>query len=175
METWGRELVVPISVGRVGRDCFKNLCGSNKSAADYLLIASQFDILFIDDIPTLNLDSRNEARRFITLIDTLYEQKVKLVASMRTSITKVFSGEHHGSVAPDVDERLLMDDLKLDTKALKTSIFTGIDEVFAFQRAVSRLSEMQGIAWIGQDMGDKIEKALAELQSQPSVTIESCG
>ena len=76
METWGRTLYIPKCVGRIGRDSFKNLCGANKSAADYLLIASEFNVLFIDDIPALNLDSRNEARRFITLIDTLYEQKV---------------------------------------------------------------------------------------------------
>ena len=78
---------------------------------------------------------------------------------MSTPLTQIFNGEDGNPSSPDTDDRLLMDDLNLNTKALKSSIFTGNDEIFAFQRAVSRLIEMQGIAWIGTDLASKIEMA----------------
>jgi cell division protein ZapE len=77
----GRDLPVPRAVGGVARLSFDDLCVAARGAADYLALAQHFHTLFIDNIPRLRTDKRNEAVRFVTLIDALYEHKVKLVAS----------------------------------------------------------------------------------------------
>ena len=77
----GRDLPVPRAVGGVARLSFDDLCVAARGAADYLALAQHFHTLFIDNIPRLRSDKRNEAVRFVTLIDALYEHKVKLVAS----------------------------------------------------------------------------------------------
>ena len=58
---------------------FSELCMRNLGPADYLTIASHFEIIIIDNVPVLTMKMKNEARRFITLLDALYECKVKLV------------------------------------------------------------------------------------------------
>ena len=76
-----RDLPVPRAVGGIARLSFDDLCVAARGAADYLALAQHFHTLFIDNIPRLRTDKRNEAVRFVTLIDALYEHKVKLVAS----------------------------------------------------------------------------------------------
>ena len=76
----GRHLPVPRAVGGVARLSFDDLCVTARGAADYLALAQHFHTLFIDNIPRLRTDKRNEAVRFVTLIDALYEHKVKLLA-----------------------------------------------------------------------------------------------
>ncbi|GIR46211.1 MAG: hypothetical protein CM15mP55_1870 [Hyphomicrobiales bacterium] len=75
------DLPVPRAVGGIARLSFDELCVAARGAADYLALAQHFHTLFIDNIPRLRTDKRNEAVRFVTLIDALYEHKVKLVAS----------------------------------------------------------------------------------------------
>jgi cell division protein ZapE len=65
----------------VARFSFHELCGQPLGASDYLRIAHEFHTLVLDAIPVMDYDRRNEARRFIILVDTLYEHAVKLVAS----------------------------------------------------------------------------------------------
>ena len=77
----GRDLPVPRAVGGVARLSFDDLCVAARGAADYLALAQHFHTLVVDHIPRLRSDKRNEAVRFVTLIDALYEHKVKLVAS----------------------------------------------------------------------------------------------
>jgi cell division protein ZapE len=77
----GRSLPVPMSAGGLARFSFDDLCARPLGAADYQAIAAVFQTVFIDRIPRLGPDKRNEAKRFITLIDTLYDDGVKLVAS----------------------------------------------------------------------------------------------
>ncbi len=77
----GRTLVVPQAVGDVARFSFDQLCRRPLGAADFLEIAAQFHTVFVDRAPVLQASERNEAKRFITLIDALYDAKVKLVAS----------------------------------------------------------------------------------------------
>jgi cell division protein ZapE len=77
----GRTLRVPrVSMG-VARFSFHDLCEQPLAASDYLKVAHEFHTLFIDRIPVMDYDRRNEAKRFIILIDTLYDNAVKLVAS----------------------------------------------------------------------------------------------
>jgi cell division protein ZapE len=65
----------------VARFSFHELCEAPLGAADYLRIAHEYHSVVLDRIPVMNFDSRNAAKRFIILIDTLYDMNVKLVAS----------------------------------------------------------------------------------------------
>ena len=77
----GRKLVVPIAAEGVARFDFATLCGTALGAGDYLALATHFHTLVLDAIPRLSPANYDMARRFITLIDTLYDHRVKLVAS----------------------------------------------------------------------------------------------
>jgi len=81
VEVKGRKIHVPRANGRVARFTFEDLCAKPLAARDYLAIAAAFDTIFIDDIPILRPDQRNEAKRLILLIDTLYDKGIKLFAS----------------------------------------------------------------------------------------------
>ena len=76
-----RTLRVPKSLKGVAVFSFKKLCGEARGVADYLAIARKFHTIILVGIPKLGPDSRNEAARFVALIDALYEHKVKLLAA----------------------------------------------------------------------------------------------
>lgn len=77
----GRTLHVPKSLKGVAVFSFKRLCGEARGAADYLAIARRFHTVILVGVPKLGPDMRNEAARFVALIDALYEHKVKLLAA----------------------------------------------------------------------------------------------
>lgn len=75
----GRLLHVPKSLKGVAVFSFKRLCGEARGAADYLAVARAYHTVFLVGVPVLGPENRNEAARFVTLIDALYEWRVKLV------------------------------------------------------------------------------------------------
>jgi len=77
--TQGRKVEVPKAAGGVACFTFDELCARPLGAADYLAIATHFRTVMIDQVPVLQEAQRNEAKRFMTLIDALYEHKVKVV------------------------------------------------------------------------------------------------
>jgi cell division protein ZapE len=77
----GRTLHVPKSLKGVAVFSFKRLCGEPRGASDYLAIARRYHTVFLVGIPVFGPERRSEAARFITLIDSLYEHKVKLLAA----------------------------------------------------------------------------------------------
>jgi len=77
----GRTLHVPKSLKGVAVFSFKKLCGEARGAADYLAVARRYHTVFLVGIPRLSQENRNEAARFVTLIDTLYDYGVKLIAA----------------------------------------------------------------------------------------------
>ncbi|PSJ36915.1 cell division protein ZapE [Allosphingosinicella deserti] len=77
----GRALHVPKCLKGVAVFSFKRLCGEPRGAADYLAIARRFHTIIVVGIPKMGPETRNEAARFVTLIDALYEHKVKLLAA----------------------------------------------------------------------------------------------
>jgi cell division protein ZapE len=77
----GRTLHVPKSLKGVAVFSFRRLCGEPRGAADYLAIARRYHTVIIVGIPVMGPERRNEAARFVTLIDSLYEHKVKLLAA----------------------------------------------------------------------------------------------
>ncbi|HVV63488.1 MAG TPA: cell division protein ZapE [Pseudolabrys sp.] len=77
----GHVVHVPKAAMGVARFSFRNLCGQPLAATDYLKIAHEFHTIILEHIPVMDFDRRNEAKRFIILIDTLYDHAVKLLAS----------------------------------------------------------------------------------------------
>jgi cell division protein ZapE len=77
----GRLLRIPLAAGCVARCDFDALCGQPLGAGDYLALATHFEALVLDGVPRLSPANYDQARRFIVLIDALYEHRVKLVAS----------------------------------------------------------------------------------------------
>jgi cell division protein ZapE len=77
----GRTLHVPKSLKGVAVFSFRRLCGEARGAGDYLAIARRYHTVIIVGIPVMEREMRNEAARFVTLIDALYEHKVKLLAA----------------------------------------------------------------------------------------------
>jgi len=81
----GRDVVVANYHNGVGRVRFFDLCGQPLGAADYLAVAEAVRVLLIEDIPQLGRSNFNEAKRFVTLIDALYEARVRLICSAAAS------------------------------------------------------------------------------------------
>ncbi len=87
----GRHLRVPQALEGVARLSFDDLCRRSLGSADFLAIAERFHTLVVDHIPRLGDNERDEARRFITLIDALYDMKVKLIASAAAEPADLYS------------------------------------------------------------------------------------
>ncbi len=79
LEVMGRKLSLPRALGGHLRASFASLCGLALGPQDYLAIAGRFHTVFLEDVPRLSPENRNEAARFVSLIDALYEAKSKLV------------------------------------------------------------------------------------------------
>jgi cell division protein ZapE len=81
----GHVVHVPRAAMGVARFSFEDLCARPLAAEDYLRIAHEFHTIVLDRIPVMSYEQRNEAKRFIALIDTLYDNGVKLLASAATA------------------------------------------------------------------------------------------
>ena len=123
LRTQGRDVFVPECVDEKGiaRFNFWDLCGKSKGAADYLEISKNFDTIFLYGVPTLEIKDMNVVRRFITLVDALYENSCKIVV-----------------LADAMPNELFVVDLENKNH----------DEVFAFDRTRSRLDEMMSKEWL---------------------------
>jgi cell division protein ZapE len=77
----GRRLAVPLAARGVARFSFADLCAQPLAANDYLAVARRYHTVVLDGVPQLSADLRNEARRFMLLVDALYEHKVTLVVA----------------------------------------------------------------------------------------------
>ncbi len=77
----GREVIAPRTARGLARFTFAELCEAPLGASDYLAIARRYSAVFIDRIPQMSPGQRNEAKRFVTLIDALYEHRTKIVCS----------------------------------------------------------------------------------------------
>jgi cell division protein ZapE len=93
----GRTLHVPCSADGVARFSFAEICEKPLAASDYLRLAHDYHTIMIDRIPVMDYPDRNAARRFIALIDTLYDNAVKLMASAEADPQSLY-------VATDGDE-----------------------------------------------------------------------
>lgn len=87
----GRKLHVPKSLKGVAVFSFKRLCEEARGAADYLAIAQTYHTVILVGIPRMGPENRNEAARFVTLIDALYESKVKLFATAAAEPERLYT------------------------------------------------------------------------------------
>ncbi|XP_004498664.1 uncharacterized protein [Cicer arietinum] len=155
---FGRTLEVPESCDGVARFTFDYLCGRPLGAADYIAVAENYHTVFISDIPVMSMRIRDKARRFITLIDELYNHHSCLCCLASSSIDELFQGTEEGTLfdlesfqfETEAEGGRLRRDVLAEgsvgsggTPVGITSILSGQEEMFAFQRAVSRLIEMQ--------------------------------
>jgi cell division protein ZapE len=122
----GRVLHVPRSLKGVAVFSFKRLCGEARGAADYLTLARTYHTVILVGIPRLGPDLRNETARFVTLIDALYENKVKLFVTAATEPEDLYD------TGPGGNE----------------------NGRFEFDRTVSRLKEMQSEDYLALGHGE---------------------
>ncbi|MGB3503105.1 MAG: cell division protein ZapE [Mesorhizobium sp.] len=123
IELMGRSIHVARGAGRAARMSFADLCEAPLGARDYLALADRFDTFVIDHIPILDQSLRNPAKRFILLIDTLYDRRKRVIVSAAAAPDGLYQGR------------------------------PGVTEAFEFIRTASRLVEMQSKDWLEKASG----------------------
>jgi cell division protein ZapE len=93
MQVEGRPIATVRHAGGLAWFAFKALCEGPRSADDYIAIARHLHTVFLSDIPLFDGHNDDAARRFIALIDELYDQRVKLVASSAAEPSELYRGE----------------------------------------------------------------------------------
>ena len=125
----GRDIVLPRCKGTSCRLDFDEVCRKPTGANDYLVIGTEFETVFLENVPRLRVEDFNVLRRLIVLIDCLYEKRIKLVVGSEVGGPgDVFEGD---------GER---------------------DEVFAWDRSRSRLEEMGSKEWWSGEGRGEIER-----------------
>lgn len=158
-KVWGREIHVPRVSGRAAWFTFDELIRQPKSAADYIELARAYESFIVTDIPGMNHQQRDLARRFITFIDAVYEGNAKLVLTTEKPLGELFVSRDEiaeSLLAQGVkeDEGGAHHDLEHGVDKLKDSnLFVGSEEAFAFARALSRLRHMESKEWVERGMG----------------------
>ena len=94
VEVSGRKINIPEVAAGVARISFDDLCNKPLAAADYIEIALRYKGIIIDEIPNLNDNLRNETRRFIWLVDALYDKNCFLIANANSDFSDIYTGEH---------------------------------------------------------------------------------
>jgi len=102
----GRAIEVPQAADGVARCDFDDLCGKPLGPADYLAVATHFHTLLLDGIPRLGAENFDRAKRFITLVDALYEHRVKLVASAAASPDNIYERGENAAMFARTASRL---------------------------------------------------------------------
>ena len=120
---------MPSAANLVARFSFSELCGRPLGAEDYLGIAAAFHTVVVESVPQLTLNELNQVRRFITMIDAFYDQHTRLIITAQVAAEDLFVAERPSNHAP--------------AGGGTTSVQPAQDEVFAFDRTLSRLKEMR--------------------------------
>lgn len=149
---------VPVVFEGIAWLSFEDLCSRPLGATDYLSLAEAFHTVFISDIPRLDLNKqRNEMRRFITLIDILYESHTRVVCSADAPLTELYVVEKPEASSPVVAE------MGAGKRGRHGHIpMSGEEEHFAFDRTVSRLLEMQSAAYLERHKEILLAKQLGQ-------------
>ncbi|ESK92105.1 putative mitochondrial atpase [Moniliophthora roreri MCA 2997] len=166
LSIFGRALNVTKTYTDVCRFPFHELCAESLGPADYLTLASTFSTIIIDDVPVLKLSVKDQARRFISLIDALYEARCRIIVLAASTPENIFFPDAMQDIQYTQDDIMMAETVaetrdtyrpnvsSYDTPEMRgvplerimpldtLSIFSGKDEQFAFKRALSRLIEM---------------------------------
>lgn len=92
VERKGRTIKVPLCANGIARFTYEDLCDAPLGAADYLAIGEKFHTFFVQSVPIMNVSVRNQAKRFILLIDALYDQKKRLIISADANPHALYQG-----------------------------------------------------------------------------------
>ncbi|KAL3318011.1 Lactation elevated protein 1 [Cichlidogyrus casuarinus] len=123
-------------------------------ASDYMALSKRFKVVFLSDVPVMGYDNMSYLRRFITLIDVLYDNRVRLVIQASTNPRKLFNFYKPSETGPDFHSRQLLDDFQMDSTSAP-SLLTNEEEIFAVDRTISRLIEMKSDKyWLTSGNGD---------------------
>ena len=95
IEVKGRAIAVRAAGGGCARFSFAQLCEQPHGAEDFIRIAQRYDTILIEHVPKMGYDRRNEAKRFMTLIDALYEAEVRVIISAAMPADKLYVGHDH--------------------------------------------------------------------------------
>lgn len=90
LEVLGRKIMLPHAAGGLVRASFASLCGKALGPNDYLALAEQFHTVFLEDVPSLTPDRREEARRFVILVDALYEAHTRVIVLAAAEPTRLY-------------------------------------------------------------------------------------
>ncbi|KPI84567.1 putative ATPase [Leptomonas seymouri] len=142
LEVFGRDVVIPKACGGVCYFYFHELCGGEKSTADYDVIAKSFHTIFINGVPQFPYESNDVKNRFLLLIDTLYERKCKVViyAAVEPFQLQAPKEESAGYVEGGA---MRFDQLSEFERESGKMLMDADDSSFQMDRCVSRLVEMR--------------------------------
>lgn len=190
LSVYGRTLHVPWQSQGVVMYPFEEICQGLYGPGDYISLASKYHTFVIDHVPVMTFKMKNEARRFITLLDALYESRCQLFLRTETGLDSLFfpeaaSKESWTSQDEETYAKAQIDaenpyrpnaasystnkfdyskDARANFKELKN--FTGEDEMFAFKRAVSRIKEMTGSqSWRKEGRWIALDKSMMPWES----------
>lgn len=141
----GRELHVPAAAHAVARFTFDELCGRPLGAEDYLGIATAFHTVLVEEVPPLSLNEINQVRRLITMVDAFYDNHVRLILTAAVPADELFAPSRGGAGGDAIDPSL---EKHGDLLGTAKYVPDAQDEVFAFDRTLSRLREMQTHAYL---------------------------
>lgn len=164
-----------VQVARLNDRCawfnFSELCYQPLGAGDYISLCDRFPVLIIDNVPQLDANHLDEARRFVTLIDACYESRTRLVLAAQVPLDELFVDFEAQVESSDGDEELFVSEEGGNSSSFATTMIrtkegehvewsaTGLigvslaqfssanDLAFSFRRAASRLAEMGGKEW----------------------------
>jgi predicted ATPase len=168
---FGRTLRIPRACGGIARASFDELCSQPLGTADYIALSERFHTVFLDDVPLMPAGAADVARRFITLVDELYNARCVLVFASAAPPAALFAGSGgDADGAPLVDIEGLQFEGEAEFARSRRDVardggvapvastaaamagavasLSGAAERFAFARAVSRLAEMGTASWV---------------------------
>jgi predicted ATPase len=138
----GRHLVVEASRGGAVRLEFAAMCGQALGAADYMAVAEQFHTVVLTGVPQFTRATMNELRRFITLVDLLYERSCRLVCSAEVPFESLFDQMGLDEIAAAAAETAKVDQVEAEVEVLAAS-----------EIAVSRQSDSMRVSGDGGSSG----------------------
>lgn len=154
---FNRSLRIRYCSSNVARFHFDELCKIELGSNDYRALSRRFRVVCIDNIPILTLKEHDQARRFITLVDELYEAKCALICSAAVkSVDQLFVGNVNDSSQYDLGEKSMNtspgENFGIDvaqSNGMVVGEHASIKELqFAFKRAASRINQMTSTSWL---------------------------
>ncbi len=139
LQVFGREVVVPKAVNNICWFTFAELCSGNTSPADFAVIAKRFDTIFLSHVPQFTVTSSDAKKRFIHLLDTLYQYNCKIIFLAQSPPKELELRVTDGTKEAD----------KLAGNITEFGQIIGSEEdSFQFQRTISRLQEMHSVQYL---------------------------